>query len=286
MKVCNKKIQPSFGYYYYPEENKIESMDIIKNYGLFSTFTLLLSTITIVHRDYKVLPNKFDLSNALYKFKEDKSIDIYKMLFKTDDNVKIDDIEPMGPNHHHEIYTDEKIKKLYPYIRRYFNLSDEVCEIKNKLIEKYELKDKEFLSVIYRGTDQFTDRGGFISVNCSAYEKLAKNIISNIEPKDRNILIQSEEPRVVNYFRNSLGAKFIEETDIGQIGNNDSPIPLKNVETWIKYYVASIHIHSKSKTLITYTGNSGFFTTLFRGSMENVYQETTFKLNGEMFWKK
>lgn len=279
-----EKVQPSFGYYYYPEENKIESMDIIQDYGLFSTFTLLLSTITIVHRDYKVLPDKFDLSNALRKFKEDKSIDMYKVLFKIDESINIDNAEPMGPDHHHEIYTDEKIKKLYPYVRRYFNLSDEVCEIKDKLIEKYNLKDKEFLSVIYRGTDQFTDRGGFISVNCSAYEKLAKDIISKIDPKNRNVLIQSEEPRVVSYFKGSLGAKFIEETNIGQIDNNGAPVPLKDVETWVKYYIASIYIHSKSKTLITYTGNSGFFTALFRGNMENVYQETTFKLNRKIFF--
>lgn len=280
------RIEPSFGYYYYPDENKVESMSKISHYGLFSTFTLLLSTITIIHRDYKVLPEKFDLSNALMKFKTNKDEDLYKTIFKIDNTIDIPNVSPVGPDPHHELYTEDRIKNLYPYVKRFFGLSDEVKEIKNTLLEKYDLKDKNYVSVIYRGSDQFTDRGGFISVNCSAYEKLCRSIISKIPVEERNILIQSEEPRVVNYFGGQLRAKYIKETDIGEIGKTDAPVPKNNIDNWLKNYIASIYIHSQSKTLITYTGNSGFFTTLFRGTMNEVYQETTFKLNKELFFKK
>lgn len=280
------KVEPSFGYYYYPEENKVMSMDKISNYGLFSTFTLLLSTITLIHRDYKKLPKKFDLSNALMKFKTNKEDDLYKILFKIDESVEIDKISPVGPDPHHTLYTEDRINGLYPYIKRFFTLSDELTNIKNNLLQKYELVNKDYVSVIYRGSDQFTDRGGFISVNCSAYEKLARSIISEIPVQNRVLLIQTEEPRVLSYFRGQLGAKFISETDIGEIGKTDAPVPNNGVDEWIKNYVASIYIHSKSKTLITYTGNSGFWVVLFRGMMNEVYQETTFQLDRNLFFKK
>jgi hypothetical protein len=281
-----KRVEPSFGYYYYPDENKVESMDKISHYGLFSTFTLLLSTITLIHRDYKVLPEVFDLSNAMMKFKTDKSQDLYKILFKIDKTIEIPNISPVGPDPHHTIYTEDRIKGLYPYIKRFFGFSDELIDIKNNLLKKYNLVEKDYISVIYRGSDQFTDRGGFISVNCSAYEKLARELISEIPVQERNILIQSEEYRVLKYFGVQLGAKFIRETDIGEIGKNDAPVPNTGVDEWLKNYIAAIFIHSQSNTLITYTGNSGFWATLFRGSMNEVYQESTFTLNREIFFNK
>jgi len=280
------KIEPSFGYYYYPEENKVVSMDKISQYGLFSTFTLLLSTITLIHRDYKKLPVKFDLSNALMKFKTNKEDDLYNKLFKIDESVEIDKILPVGPDPHHTLYNEDLIKGLYPYIKRYFTLSDELIDIKNHILQKYELLNKDYVSVIYRGSDQFTDRGGFISVNCSAYEKLARSIISEIPIQDRMLLIQSEEPRVLSYFIGQLGAKFIKETDVGDIGKTDVPVPNNGLDEWLKNYITSIYIHSQSKTLITYTGNSGFWSVLFRGSMNEVYQETTFQLDRNLFFKK
>jgi len=281
-----ERVEPSFGYYYYPEDNKVEAMDKIAHYGLFSTFTLLLSTITLIHRDYKVLPEVFDLSKAMMKFKTDKSQDLYKTLFKIDKTVEIPNISAVGPDPQHTLYSEERVKGLYPYVKRFFGLSDELVDRKNNLLKKYNLLGKDFISVIYRGSDQFTDRGGFISVNCSAYEKLARGIISEIPTQERNILIQSEEHRVLKYFGGQLGAKFIKETDIGEIGRTDAPVPNMGVDEWLKNYIAAIFIHSQSKTLITYTGNSGFWATLFRGTMNEVYQETTFSLNRELFFKK
>jgi len=281
-----ERVEPSFGYYYYPEDNKVEAMDKISHYGLFSTFTLLLSTITLIHRDYKVLPEVFDLSKAMMKFKTDKSQDLYKTLFKIDKTIEIPKISAVGPDPQHTLYSEERVKGLYPYVKRFFGLSDELVDTKNNLLKKYNLLDKDFISVIYRGSDQFTDRGGFISVNCSAYEKLARGIISEIPTQERNILIQSEEHRVLKYFGGQLGAKFIKETDIGEIGRTDAPVPNMGVDEWLKNYIAAIFIHSQSKTLITYTGNSGFWATLFRGTMNEVYQETTFSLNRELFFKK
>tara|TARA_R110000803_G_scaffold210726_2_gene283435 strand:- start:298 stop:1146 length:849 start_codon:yes stop_codon:yes gene_type:complete len=279
-----KKIEPSFGYYYYPDENKVEASSKISEYGLFSTFTLLLAAITIIHRDYKKLPSKFNLKKAMMMFKTDKDEDLYKTLFKIDETVEILNITPTGADSHHEVYSEERITGLYPYIKRYFSLSDEVEDIKEKLKKKYDIVDKDYISIIYRGTDHFTDRGGMMSVNCAAYKQIVKQLITPIPIEDRNVLIQSEEPRVRDFF-NDYGAKFINETCIGKVGDLDKPIPKENKDLWIKNYIAAIYIHSQSKNLLTYTGNSGFFATAFRGTTKGVYQETTFKMDKELFFK-
>ena len=278
------RVEPSFGYYYYPDENKIESMDKISYYGLFSTFTLLLSTITLIHRDYDKLPTKINLSNALLKFKNEKDKDLYSELFTINDDVTIPNVRAIGPDPHHEIYDNKLIEELYPYIQRYFNLSPELKTIKEDILNKYNLNESKYNSIIYRGTDQFTDRGGFMSVNCVAYEKLYRDIIKNDNEKNE-LIIQSDEKRVTEHFTRTLNAKFINETDIGVIGETDAPIPKNNVNFWLKNYVATLHLISQSNKLITYTGNSSFFTVLFRGNLKNVYQEQTFKLDKNIFFK-
>jgi hypothetical protein len=48
---------------------------------------------------------------------------------------------------------------------------------------------------------------------------------------------------------------------------------------WSENYVAALFLHSKSKYLITYTGNSAFFLYLSRGTTNNLYQEITFTNN-------
>jgi len=285
-KLSMNRVTPGFGFYYYPDENRLEPIEGANSWGLFSTFNILLSNITLVHRSYSKLPEKIDLKNGLSNFKSNKENDLYGKLFKIDDSINIPQPYTCGPDEHHTLYTDKLVKGLQPYIKKYFNLSDELVEIKNKLLRKYNLLNQDYISVIFRGTDQFTDRGGRISVNCVPYDRIAKSLITDIPEEDRRLIIQSEEPRVVNHFKHLLGAMHIEETDIGTIGPLGLPIPTSNLDEWVKYYVVSIYIHSQAKSLITYTGNSGFFATLFRGNLNGVYQESAFTLEPEFFFKK
>ena len=285
MPAHHSETEPSFGYLYYPNNNRIVAMDKISHYGLFSTFTLLLSTITCVHADFGVLPDKIDLRPALKKFKTNPHQDLYSTLFQQDRNIKINSVKKVGPDPHHTLYTADLIEGLNPYIRRYFNLSEEVKQIESNLTSKYSITSSDLLYVIYRGTDQFTDRGGFASVNCSVYERLARKIITPIREEERCVLIQSDEPRAIDYFKGLKGV-YIDETSLGRIAPTGPPIPTTDVDMWLKYYISAIHIHGMSKHVITYTGNSGFWVALFKGNIDNLYQETTFSLAQKLFFSK
>jgi hypothetical protein len=77
-----------------------------------------------------------------------------------------------------------------------------------------------------------------------------------------------------------LGSKVINETLVSN--RDDYPLFLhlqENKLEWSENYVAALFLHSKSKYLITYTGNSAFFLYLSRGTTNNLYQEITFTNN-------
>jgi len=277
----------SFGYDYDTINNVLISTDIIKNYGLFSSFTLMLSSITQVHYHYGVTPKDIICDNFLLKFKEpNDETNIYKFLFKIDDSIVIDDTMKilMGPNDHHLIYDNQKIQKLSPFFKKYFSLNNETLDVKNSLETKYNIKDNNRISVIYRGSDKWIDMGGFTQVGPNPYIQLTDEIFHT--DKLMNVLIQSDEKRLINFYSYKFKSTFIRETDIGDIGHNEDPTPKNNKKEWLRNYVSSIFIHGESKHLITYTGNSGFFSVLHRGNTYNVYQENTFLKNYKEFFNK
>jgi hypothetical protein len=275
----------SFGYDYDVYNNILLPKNIISNYGLFSSFTLLLSSITHVHHNYNTTPNDIICHDFLLKFKErDDNTNLYKFLFKIDDSVIIDESMKIliGPNDHHLIYDNNKIKKLAPYFKKYFSLNDETNNTKIKIEQKYNIKHNNRISVIYRGSDKWTDMGGFTQVGPNAYIQLTDEIFNR--DKSLKVLIQSDEKRLINFYNSKFNSVFIDETDIGEIGYNEDPTPKKDKKIWLRDYVSSIFIHGESKHLITYTGNSGFFSVLHRGNTENVHQEISFLKNYKEFF--
>ena len=90
------------------------------------------------------------------------------------------------------------------------------------------------------------------------------------------LLIQTEDAGVADWFCRSLHGQFISETSIGETNSVTQPIPSQNKLNWLRNFVASLYIHSESKILITYSGNSGYFASLARGNANDLYQENSF----------
>jgi hypothetical protein len=161
--------------------------------------------------------------------------------------------------------------------------------VKNKideLVKKYSIIHENTISVIYRSTDKWTDMGGFNHISPALYMRLTKKLKE--ETPQYDVFIQSESSGINRVFNESFGSKSIQETLVSTIDGLPLFLHLdKNKLEWSEYYVASLIIHSKSKILITYTGNSSFFVYLSRGTTKNMYQEITFtKNNYEDFFTK
>lgn len=273
-----------YGYDYDLTNNILIGNSKIAEYGFFSTFSLMFIALLNVYRKYNKSVNDID-GRFLLKHIKGEIPDMYKHFFSIDsefqinfDSKKID--FPIDQNEHHTIYSEKKIFFYNQIFKKYFKLTPNI-EYKIKfLTEKYNIISENSVSVVYRDTDKWTDFGGFNHISPAFYCRIARNI--KTETPDIQVLIQTENEGVKKFLMEGLGAKSIEETL-----TSDKSIPLflylkeKKLE-WAEYYVASLWIHAKSKYLITYTGNSGFFLYLIRGTTKNLYQEITFTKNNEM----
>lgn len=273
----------SFGYDYDADNKILIAWDAIAGYGLFSTFTLLLSATTACHAKYESTPNEIVFGNSLSKFNEGNE-DLYKYLFNIDTSIEIppEDKCHVGPDNHHVIYSGDQLKKLQPFFKKYFSLNEETNNVKLSLEDKYDIKDKHRISTIYRGSDKWTDFGGFNSLGPAAYLRLTEKIFES--DKTLKVLIQTEDKRVSNWFCSRFHGQFIEETSIGDVEHNRDPIPKEDKLNWLRNYVASLYIHGESEHIITYTGNSGYFVALIKGETENLHQEITFTKGHEDFF--
>lgn len=277
-----------FGYDYDDVTNTLIGKELIQDYGFFSTFTLMLTSIMVIYKKFKVLPENIDGKYLLRKLKKDKHVDMYSHFFHINKKITIDfDDEipvPFSPDDHHSLYSEKYIKYYKPFFDKYFNLNKCISEKIKEIKIKYKFDSDNSISVIFRDSDKWTDFGGFNYISAGAYVRKCSEIKSK-EP-NLSVLIQSENLGVVKSFKEFFNSIFFVETELGNSSEIYPPIPIDDEKKilWSEYYVASLWIHSKSKYVITYTGNSAFFIYLCRGTTKNLIQEVTFTKNYNDFF--
>jgi hypothetical protein len=279
-----------YGYDYDYDNNILIGRNEISNYGFFSTFTLLITAIMGTYNKYKKLPHDIDGRKLLRNLSQDPNKDMYKHFFHIKEDVDIEFDTPMPVPYtnddQHTVYSEKYINYYVKFFLKYFEINDNIKNKINELVEKYSIIPENTISVIYRGTDKWTDMGGFNHISPALYMRLTKKLKE--ETPQYDVFIQSESSGINKVFNEAFGSKSIQETLV----STKDGLPLflhldKNKLEWSEYYVASLIIHSKSKILITYTGNSSFFVYLSRGTTKNMYQEITFtKNNYEDFFVK
>jgi hypothetical protein len=279
-----------YGYDYDVVNNTLIGRPDIKDYGFFSTFTLMLTSLMVVYKKYKKTPSKIDGNNLLRKLKNDSDTDMYHHFFHIDEELDInfDDIEipvPFSPDDQHTIYSEKYSKYYNVFFKKYFNVNQNIQDKIDELTKKYDVDLDNSISVIYRDSDKWTDMGGFNYISAGGYFRKCKEIFENDGNRPK-VLIQSENTGVISTFHQAFGSTFFTETSLGNSSEIYPPIPLddnKKIE-WSEYYIASLWVHSKCKYVITYTGNSGFFIYLNRGTTKNLTQEITFTKNYNEFF--
>jgi hypothetical protein len=278
-----------YGYDYDSTNNTLIGREDIKDYGFFSTFTLLITSLMVVYKKFKTVPTNINGEHLLRKLKNNSDIDMYHYFFHIDESVKIEFNEelpvPFSPDDQHTIYSEDFIKYYTPFFKKYFNINENVQNKISFLKEKYNVEEENTVSVIYRDSDKWTDMGGFNYISAGGYFRKCKNILENEEVRP-TVIIQSENTGVIRTFHEAFGSTFFNETSLGNSSEIYPPIPVNDdiKLEWSEYYVASLWILSKCKHVITYTGNSSFFIYLNRGTTKNFTQEITFTKNYDEFF--
>lgn len=272
----------TYGYDYDTEKNILYGRKEISDYGFFSTFTLLITALMGTYNKYKKLPVDIDGTKLLRHLCKEDGYDMYKHFFHINSDVNIDFDTPMPVPYtnddQHTVYRNEDVVYYSSFYKKYFNINKNISDKIDFILDKYKIDSENTISIVYRGTDKWTDFGGFNHISPGLYFRIAKELRE--KNPNMKILIQSESESVNRIFHQGLGSIQIEETLTSKIDGIPIFLYLENEKlNWAEYYVAALMIHSKSKILITYTGNSSFFLFLNRGTTENMYQEITFTKN-------
>jgi FkbM family methyltransferase len=266
---------------------KKEQEEIIKvshDAGFFSVCNInLLQVLNYYNSNKKFC--RLDTSNQWNLYK-DESIDVYPKFFK----YSTDSFETHPQSY---LESDNEIQfsnyKLLnfnfinPFIKKYFNFSDEVLLIEQNLINKYQINFDETISICYRG-------GGKIrETNLPSYEEILAKLIEvrNIHPNCK-IIVQSDEIEFCDYIKSYYNDVIIFEETIKLKKSDCSAVQYhtphgKRVET-AQNFLAVMSIMSKSRSIILNSGSVGMFVCLFRGNSNDVHQYLSPKGTNEVYW--
>ena len=275
-------------YYYIKNKENMESMEntddkiIVGKYciGFFAVCSHIFRDISTFFNEKKKLPSIIDTSQQFDTYRPSNiQGDLMPHFFKTRDDIKIPYIEDLKSNVdlQFEKYNEIDYTKLTPVIEKYFSPNQEILDIENKIINKYNINVSEYCAVYYRGTDKKEET---IIGSFDTYIDKMNELLS----KDPNIkfIIQSDSKEFIDTvklkFQNSVS--FDEEnmpstTDKG-IHNEHSP---DENYILVKNFLAIVYIISKCKYIICSSGNCSIWMMLFRGNGNNIKQF----LNNEWF---
>lgn len=245
---------------------------ITHNAGFFSCCNIRLKHIVEYFNKFKELPKIVDSSKQFVSFKNDQKIDISELLFKNsvEDIEYINDIKVIDSELEDQfsIYKLINFKNVNKFINKYFSPSDLIVNRINFFTEKYNINLDNTISVFYRGNDKVSE------TKLGSYETfLTKMLEIKIKNPEMKFLIQTDEQNFIDYCRPHID--FIVIDELPRIYKNNNKVIhnlVTDKESFVIDFFSITNILSKSKVLITHSGNCGLWATYLRGNCENVHQ--------------
>jgi hypothetical protein len=242
------------------------------NNGFFSCCTSKLRQSINFFNQTSFLPT-IDSSNLWGGYKDYEG-DITEKFFKLNNEFKFN-IEPFifTSSPQEDQFSDYSLinyESINFFLKKYFSLSDEVEEIKSKLISKYDIDLDTTLSVYYRGNDKV------IETNIPTYEEFLDIINLKIKKDSiKKVLIQSDEKEFYDFISDRLeNLIIIDEIIKPNRGNfnNQHVIPTGQKCYHAQLFLSIIYLISQSKSVIMNSCNTSMWISLFRGNTKNVSQ--------------
>ena len=237
--------------------------------GYFACCAHILHKIIEYFNNNKKLPLSVDSSQQFGLYKPSWiNDDITYHFLKKRDEINITYIENIHytKDFQFQKYNDINYSVLNPFIEKYFSPAQEIVDIENNLIKKYNINIIEYCAVYYRGTDKKAETtiGSFDTY----IDKI--NELLNTE-KNIKFIIQSDNQNFIDTIKSkfiSFDENVASYTDNGIHNENtadDNYIIMKN-------FLAIIYIMSKCKYIICSSGNCSIWMMYFRGNANNVKQ--------------
>lgn len=236
----------------------------------------VLSTTLYALNNSNIEATKINAKFSFLAYKNHNQEDIWNLLFKEPNSkIKIDrKLYCFYPELVHDDFYNvlkNNMEVFSPYIKKYFTPSNIIMGIVDNFITKYDIDLQNTIAVHYRGTDKSP-----ACVRDTSTIKYVTDQLFNIIDKNPEIrvLIQSDEKRITEHF-----LEVCEKNNIFYIKELPQSINKIGVHIANKYnfrieygmnYLSSLILISKCKHIITHYGNGGFWSCLFRGTVDNV----------------
>ena len=247
-------------------------LKVTHNAGFFSCSTIRLRKIIDFYNQTKILPI-VDSSLQWGNYK-DKLEDVTSKFYKNTTDEKVFDFVKFSESDDEEQFSDYSqlnMKDISFFVKKYFTLSDDVINIKNSLINKYNINTQDLIGICYRGNDKS------VETNVPTYNDMMIMIreVKQLNPEKR-LLIQSDEKEFYNVvlaeFSDSI--YFDEMIKINKNTNSSVPhhVPYGRKTEQAQTFLAILSILSECSKLIINSGNISMWICLYRENVNGVYQ--------------
>lgn len=233
---------------------------LVLNYhsaGVFSCVGNVLLKAIEYFNDNKTIPDIIDASNQNSVFEGIHLQNIYPRLFSENTAIDIHYNSPITITKDTRFcsqlgdFSKLNFEELEPFVKRYFNPSENVKKCIDELESKYNIDYENTIGLRYRGTDKSVE-----TIQPSYEEFIEKSVEFNSDNKCTSYLVLSDEHTFISKCKETLpNVIYIEEEKYS-----------------IEYYVACVIIFSKCNKLVLTTGNAEWFMNLTRGSAVNTIQ--------------
>jgi hypothetical protein len=253
----------------HPEMNQLDCM---WNCGFYSNQTQVFLSLLILLR-HGIVPDKINYSMGFKRFKVDKNQDIFLNFYKTNFDEKIKLFKEVTlPDENKKQYGLYDFDYYNQIINKFFNPSDLILERKKYLLKKYNINPKETISVLYRGTDKYTE---VRLAHPSAYLKVVRQLLD--ATKFKTVLVQTDQYQVLDYFKSELGNIVVSFEETPTTSGQDAMNTVlenegKDTMDWMQWFDAALRCVSDCACVVNHTGNCGLWMNLYRGNIKNVFQ--------------
>jgi hypothetical protein len=239
------------------------------NAGLFS----IISTVASDCSKFHIKPKKISLRFCGHYYKNNFFGDPWRRLFD-EPNEKISYVTAsrLSPEIHdwwNKEYENLNLDQTVSFSKRYLQPSPETSNTLDFLCEKYGIETDETLTVHFRGTDKSTE---IAPVEIQDYVFKVREKLQ--EFSELGVLILTDDSKALKMFSDAFpkSKSLVDElpTSDGALGAHQTMKSNRSKDAI--FYFASVLIASRSRILITHTGNGGLWERILRETDDGFIQ--------------
>lgn len=244
-------------------------LHVIHNAGFFSCSSIALLDIIVYFNENKTMPDIVDRHAQYSWYKSDPNQSLIAHFFaETDTPIPYEVRTEMTYAPEEPQYSDYSyinFEGVKPFVDKFFMPSQYILDKVKHLEDKYQIDYNNTVGILYRSNDKHRE------TNLPTHEDMIKQ--ARYVSGER-YLIAPDETEFLEAFSNEFPTLCMDETQ--HMPRKDSAVflelPLSERAEQACNFFALVIMLSKCRSLITHSGNIGFWACLYRGSVKNVSQ--------------